>query len=179
MLFRHNGILILEVPKCGSRTLVKAAKKTWGNNELAGHLSIVSVEQKIAAKRKSHRVDWEIREVLRIVREPKDRLLSAFNYGAQGKKFSLDTMYKQFLSRNPKALTSTQSFWSDTDRYPITTFTLDEIDKAIDYIGYEGPPLHENPSEKVFTWEEIESHPKYEELLRIYEPDFELWSNYA
>ena len=178
MFFPKQRLLILEVPKCGSRTLVKAGKKQFGHNEFAGHLSIVDVERKINDKKKfNHTLDWEIERVVRIVRDPLDRVVSALNYACKD-TFSLDYLIDQMLLGNPRALNSTQVHWCDSDKYPVHTFKMEDIEDALKWMGCEKVDYWENKSKPVINKRDVVHHNRYKEILERYEPDFELWNLY-
>ena len=179
MFFPKQRLLILEVPKCGSRTLVKACKKEFGHNEFAGHLSIVDVERKINDKKKfNHTLDWEIESVVRIVRDPLDRVVSALNYACKGGSFNLDYLIDQMLKSNPKALNSTQVHWCDSDKYPVHTFKIENMVEALEFLGCQKVDYWENKSTPIINKRDVVHHPRYKEILRRYEPDFELWKQY-
>ena len=177
MFFPNQGLLILEVPKCGSRTLVLACKKEFGENHFAGHHSIREVTKRIDREVKKRRnLRWSVDKVVRIIREPHERFVSAINYSYKSKRQSLDSSIDMMLSGKPRALTSTQAYWVDVKDVPLYTFKIGEMDKALEFLGCHLTDLHENKSEPVYTVDEIKSHPKYDLILERYKPDFEMWN---
>lgn len=179
MYFPKTGLLIIEVPKCGSRTLVKACKKEYGENFFAGHISIVETKRRIAKATKfRHNLNWTIDRAVRIIREPHERFVSAINYSYASKKLDLDKSINMMLGGMPKTLTSTQVIWVDDKTVPLKTFRIDEMDKALEHLGCKSVDMWENKSEPVFTIQDIKSHDKYDLICEKYKEDFKLWEEY-
>ena len=178
MYFPSAKLVILEVPKCGSRTLVRAGKQAYGENYFAGHLTLRKILTRITDYSHERRLNWEVDKVIRIVREPLDRFVSGLNYEAQNKPFSLDYLIDRQFDGKSNTIYNLQGTWCPEDHELVTTYPIHRMSDALADMGYEGGAPWENRSRSIFCKKDVMKHKRYKEILQKYEPDFELWDKY-
>ena len=187
MYFPKSRTVILEVPKCGSRTLVFAGKKVWGENYFAGHLALKKILARIDQENRLRPINWQVDRAIRIFREPIDRFVSGLNYEAQTKnvkddfrKHTLDYLIDRQFDGKSNTIYNPQHNWCpEKDQpVPVITFPIHRMKDALEEIGYTDTVVWENRSKQIFTRQDVENHPRYDEICKKYEHDFELWEKY-
>lgn len=180
MFIPQTNTLFVEVPKNGSRTLVNAAKKEFGNVLVPGHKPLSYVLDWL--DRKNHKI--RNIKVCAIYREPFSRFLSGLNYCAgRHSNYTIDKAITELQKPDGKRDTvyNSQSFYLDVDKVAehyegfcpeVRLFKMSEIDLATFFVGYTGEPLYFNKSSTHFTLSDIKN---LETLIqKVYSEDYEL-----
>ena len=180
MYFPKSRTIILEVPKCGSRTLVKVGKELWGENYLAGHLALKKILSRIQEENRLRPINWQVDRAIRIFRDPIDRFVSGLNYEAQDKGYTLDYLVNHQFDGKSGTIYAPQHSWCPEENLPVpvVTFPIHRLQEALKEMGYHNGFPWENKSKQVFTRQDVENHPRYDEICKKYEYDFELWEKY-
>ena len=168
---------MLEVPKCGSRTLVKVGKSLYGENYLAGHLSLRKILSRIDQENRARPVNWEVTRVIRIFRHPIDRFVSGLNYECQNKRFSIDYLIDRALDGKSETIYAPQNTWCQEGHPLVETYPIHRMSYLFKDLGYSGL-LWENKSQKQFSIEDVKSHKRYDDIQLKYEHDLLLWEKY-
>lgn len=161
-----TNTIVLEIPKCGSRSLYTAA----GSEALKGHKSLHQI-----LRYKKHQPNPT---VVGIIRNPTDRLASAINhhYVKSWPGMSLDQVM-QVIAKNgahANAMFTPQSWYlGGEEEHTLHLFPFENINGAIEFIG--GKPIHRNKGEYKWGPKEISEHPLFEAIMQGYTED---WQRY-
>lgn len=165
MFVPKENSLFVEIPKNGSRTVVNAAKKEFGNVLVPGHKSLCYVLDWL--DRKGHKVKDV--KVVAIYRDPFSRFLSGLNYcRGKNQRYTIDNAVVELQKPDGKRDTvyNSQSFYLDyakvEERFSgwkpeVRLLGMEEIDLACFLMGYTGEPLYFNKSSTHFTKSDIET----------------------
>lgn len=146
-----SSYIYIETPKCGSRSVVKAIKHTYGTRHCEGHKTLKYVLDWCARKR----IYRDFQAVV-VFRNPYERFLSALNYVHMAKPKTLEEHLKYGVegkSRYGKVFT-TQLSWVDTNEVPVHYFS--NLSSAMTFMGLPDT-YHENASDKHFKMSDLES----------------------
>lgn len=167
MFFSNVGRVVVEIPKNGTHTFLKAAQRLnpSGRPSLQGHKSISELNMSAAV------------EYVAVIREPRSRFVSAINYAFGGSTtWNLEDALTQAHMRPSYEPFLTQVSFLDAP-VSLKLFPFERIDLALKYVGYDGPIPHENRSRKRWTEEEVLNHPLYETLAKRYDADQALYED--
>lgn len=129
----HLNTIVLEIPKSGSSTLVKAAS-TLGTITHRGHLRASAYGIPDA-------------KIIAVVRDPVDRLISGLNYYYDPQP--IDDMLRNALKyRIGQVAFRPQKWFMDI---PCEIYPIDRMADALASIGYYGPIPKENANQKWAT----------------------------
>lgn len=171
MILPDRKLIVLEIPKTGSRSVVWALKRNNKNIFYGGHAKLSKLLQRIEENKDN---PWEYKAI-GVVREPLERLVSGLNYeSTKGSKFVLQQRLQRILDGKQDPVYSRQSDFVDVPDFPVDLYPLYQIDKVLSIVGYDSP-VHENKSVKRFTQQDIIDCPLYEDLMNYYQPDFDLY----
>jgi len=153
MFIPEKNIYLLEIPKCGSRILVKAADLTYKNNTYRGHkdrnTGLVHLDKLGLINRDT--------VVVAVIRNPIDRFLSGLNYLCnRDPRYTLDKALVDLTvtgHRQQMVFRTQSSFLTPHDFKGITTRLchFSQLQEVCRLLGYTGEPLHENKSPKKYT----------------------------
>lgn len=167
----ERNLLILEIPKAASRSLVYAATDK-GQRILPaqGHMPIAELFH--AAQPAPHPT------VIGLIRDPAARFVSALNYRfTTTRKHQIDDLdvAMQYALNRPGDLVFTpqSAFLSNIPDTPHTLrlFPVERIADALALIGWTDTPPRQNSGTPKWTRAQIEAHPLYPRIMRGYEKD--------
>jgi len=130
----HLNTIVLEIPKSGSSTLVKAAS-TLGPITHRGHLQASAYGIQGA-------------RIIAVVRDPVDRLISALNYYYDPQPVD-DVLRHALRYRVGQVAFKSQEWFMDVDG--IEVYPLNSIGDALASVGYVGEVPRENAKRKWLT----------------------------
>ena len=84
MLIHKSDTFIVEIPKTGTKTVRRIVDQTANGSSLHGHFSIAEAIQRNEGKGFS--------EIIAVIRNPEDRILSAVNFCMKAKNSSVGTL---------------------------------------------------------------------------------------
>ena len=151
MFTNISGVVLIRIPKTGSTSL----RRMLGGDDTHGHMhayDIVNTPKYVPAV---------IREFVAVIRHPNCRLVSALNsmWGSKS-GWTLDRCLEavlddDFPGGNGRNMFTPQAKFLDAPTYPLTLFSMENINAAAKYLGAEGNVPHLNPSIARFTVEEV------------------------
>lgn len=176
MYLKNLNLLIIDIPKNASKTLRKAAKLAGNDVELEGHLTY---------KQSMYHIRYINPVIVAVIRHPKERLVSAFNFIYNEKydpcKF-VDEVFNLLgnnaistLGRAAKHAFNPQYHYLDGAN-KVILYPFSDIDKLCRGIGFLGDIPRENPSPKIITSEMIFEHRGAPKVLENYSHDFYLYN---
>jgi hypothetical protein len=160
MYLPQRHLIVLETPKCGSRTLVQAAKNQYGSVLCPGHKSLSYTLDWLDRKNKAVKVN-----ISGVYRDPVERFLSSLNYTAnRDPKCGIDHAVMELQKEDHRRDTvyRSQSYYWDfkniTYKYE-TPFIVDisRVEELLKHMGYEGPELFCNRSNKLYGYQDIKN----------------------
>lgn len=169
--------LFVEVPRTGMRSLESALKGKLQTTNV-GHYTVSRF-----LKETSHKPT----QVVAVIRDPFDRLLSAVNFSC-GDREALNKSFEKLVSdgwdTSIVAPTSQeelgyvfcpQTAYLDVD-LDYTLFSFGRMQSLYDkFFGGLAPP-HTNKSRKSFTKDDLKEHPLFEDVMQVYEKDVDLYN---
>jgi hypothetical protein len=179
--------IILEIPKNGSRTLVKTMHilegKQW--TKCAGHFTLDETLNLIPTQVGVKGYPEKDIEVIAVIRNPAERLYSQVCHYARNKNgVTLDDAMTVAWGQSDVVF---KPQWKFIERQVIPqweidlrVFPMDRLNDATAYLGMTGKALRINqaPVQRPFTMDQLISHEAYDELMdsiNHYGPDIKLW----
>ena len=144
----HLNTIVLEIPKSGSSSLVKAAS-TLGPITHRGHLQASAYGIHDA-------------RIIAVTRDPVDRLISALNYYYDPQPVD-DVLRHALRYRVGQVAFRPQEWFMDVDG--IDVYPLERIADALASIGYVGEVPRENAKRKWLTLGMLEGNVRWGRLL--------------
>jgi hypothetical protein len=192
MLIVDNNCFVVEIPKTGSSTLQWIVDKVYNGSVLNGHHPVSEAKLKNENKNFS--------QIVAVVRNPEDRLVSAVNYclkNAATQSGSAKPKNKSAIAKEASQLMkgaikgyskkdglvkhfcfrTQQSFLDTADKVKI--FTFNELHLAARHLGWNGDMPHINQGEAWIAKSDLQVLTPYKELLPLYEADMKLYESFS
>ena len=178
--YKDLNVVLIEIPKSGSRTLVAAAATAKVNKHLHGHKQASAI-----ISRCSVRPDTTF---MAVIRDPVDRLISSTNYQfaaafERGDFVTVQQIYELWrrpLESRAQTIMTTQSSWLEgAEDYQKKLFRFEDIDEAVRFLGYDGSDgyIHKNKGPGRLSKETLMSLPMFDEIMAYYADDVALYNS--
>ena len=169
MYLPQLDLIVMEVPKTGTRTLVKAAKLADRTIECYGH------------RQHSYIIDWidkRYRKVpqtrtIAVYRDPVERFLSGLNFlNKKTTAYDPDMAMANIRGHYSKIETvfKPQSYYLDTS-FVVDLYGMTQHQEIIKMIGVE-EHIHENKSKPLYSMDDLK--PYIPDIQDFYEQDYQL-----
>lgn len=161
--------IILEIPKCGSRTLYYSLMAHDSNLKYCGHLTFGQVFKEDVKDNP---------KVIAVVRDPMERLVSAVNYSRQNSNpkdpyslldYTLDNKARVHFLPQARFLE-----YNNKRKYELKLYRFEDIDKAVRELQWDEPAPKHNVSKKSFSMSQLLKYPRLEEFKEYYKRDYGL-----
>lgn len=187
----NRNLMILEIPKNGSRSIVQAACDFQGKKWMKchGHMTLKHFLTEGAKKMvEPSRQPAPPLTVVAIFRNPVERLLSQIRQHERKKSNMslnemMDVCFKQsdILYKPQHAFIELpqQGIWSDKDNIDLRAWPMERIEEAFHFLTGGKPQTYHknrdrNPSK--FELDQIIDHKLYDDIMeQHFKPDFHLW----
>lgn len=145
MYIRQTQTCVLQIPKCGTHTLKRAMCEVYGKTTHGGHVKLSTMI----------RNNRDAKEAVAIIRDPLERFVSSLNYDLGDTNTPLEQAMKMAFRTPRKAVYTTQQSYLDVD-FPVVLFPFERIGDALQYLGYEGEPIHANKGNGKWSLHDLE-----------------------
>lgn len=163
------NIILVEIPKSGSRTLHNSLMREDSRLTHCGHLTLGQIFQPNIKDNP---------KVIAVIRDPLERLVSSVNYSTQS--HNPKDPYKildRILDEKVRTHFQTQSRFLEYNNkrtYRLKLFKFEDIDKAVKEFGWDEPAPHHNKSIKKFSMTQLLRYSRLDEFKEYYSKDFKL-----
>jgi len=177
MLIHKSDTFIVEIPKTGTKTVRRIVDQISNGSSLHGHFSISEAIRKNEGNGFS--------EIIAVIRNPEERLLSAVNFCMKLKNIDAGTLLKGALNGYAKQNNMAEhysfkpqyKFLDTPDK--VTIFRFEELNRLATYLGFSKPLPHVNKSEALISNSDLKKFSAYRDVMALYEKDLELYESYS
>lgn len=177
MLIHKSDTFIVEIPKTGTKTVRRIVDQISNGSSLHGHFSISEAINKNEGNRFS--------EIIAVIRNPEDRLLSAVNFCMSLKDVDASTLLKGALNGYAKQNNMAEyysfkpqyKFLDTADR--VTIFRFEELHRLATHLGFSKPLPHVNKSKPLIEKSQLKKFSAYRDVMALYEKDMDLYESYS
>lgn len=175
MFITKPRLLVLEIPKCGSRSLVDVAQRTYGKKYVKhqGHKTMGELLELVSPQQ------GEVLAALAVVRHPVERLVSQVSMYAKQKKCGITDALIACIEQSHIVFKPQYEFVGDFDCVNLKLFPIEKQAMAQSYIaGTIVNPIKKNVTrhQDIISETQIKQSTLYEAALAKYAPDFELYA---
>lgn len=188
MYLKPKDMVVLQIPKTGSSSMTHVARCYYAEHHVwlsDGHLTLQRTIEGIRALRRYS--EYEINEVVAVIRKPADRFVSGVNHMYAGKSAvnadeAMRRAFQQHDTREQLVFRPQHEFLHTYTRIPrYTLFTFENLPSAVKYVitPYFDPVTdmpHKNKRDKRWTQADLEQSEYWEPIMKRYDRDVTLYT---
>lgn len=165
MYLPEINTVVLEIPKCGSRTLWYSLKRMYTTSDEGHKLSedIVRPNSRVVG----------------IIRDPVDRFVSSVNYRYKDSRKEIDVAadIDYMLRERPYKVFWPQHWFTENcpEDCELDLYPFHMLYEALQSLGYNDEFIHKNKGDYRISREKILKEKRIDDIWDYYKKDFELW----